>query len=103
MKSVIVLSDTHGNERIIKSLYEIMVETMASGDLNTTIRALCGYDKELLTIFETRQEDGDRYDFVWTTTGEKGDRLGRAVILDDGAKITVKDFLGFAEKVENKW
>ena len=27
---------------------------------------------------------------------------GRAV-LDDGREIRVKDFLGFAEKVENKW
>ena len=25
------------------------------------------------------------------------------VILDDGTKIQVKDFPGFAEKVENKW
>lgn len=64
--------------------YEIMLETLASGDLNATIRALSGYEKEQLTVFETRQEDTDRYDFVWTTAGEKGDRLGRAVILDDG-------------------
>lgn len=64
--------------------YEIMVETMASGDLNATVRSLCGYDKAQLTVFETRQENADRYDFVWTTAGEKGDRLGRAVILDDG-------------------
>lgn len=25
------------------------------------------------------------------------------VVLDDGIEITIKDFLGFAEKVENKW
>jgi len=30
-------------------------------------------------------------------------RFSGSVILDDGAKITEKDFLGFAEKVENKW
>lgn len=64
--------------------YEIMVETLAAGDLNATILALSGYEKDQLTVLETQQEGVDRYDFVWTTAGEKGDRLGRAVILDDG-------------------
>ena len=64
--------------------YEIMLETLASGDLNATIRALSGYEKDQLTVLETQQGDTDRYDFVWTTAGETGDRLGRAVILDDG-------------------
>ena len=64
--------------------YEIMVETLSSGDLSATIRSLCGYEKDQLTVLETRQEDADRYDFVWTTAGERGDRLGRAAILDDG-------------------
>lgn len=64
--------------------YEIMLETLSSGDLSATIRSLCGYEKDQLTILETRQGDADRYDFVWTMAGEKGDRLGRAVILDDG-------------------
>lgn len=64
--------------------YEIMLETLPSGDLSDTIQALSGYDKEQLTVLETHQGDADRYDFVWTTAGETGDRLGRAVILDDG-------------------
>jgi len=64
--------------------YEIMVETMASGNLDATIRTLSGYEKDQLTVLETGQEDVKRYEFVWTTAGEKGDRLGRAVVLDDG-------------------
>lgn len=64
--------------------YEIMLETHASGDLSATVQTLSGYEKDQLTILETRQGDADRYDFVWTTAGEQGDRLGRAVILDDG-------------------
>ena len=64
--------------------YEIMLETLSSGDLNATIRSLSGYEREHLTVFKTRQEDADRYDFVWTAAGENGERLGRAVILDDG-------------------
>ena len=64
--------------------YEILLETLASGDLDATIRTLSGYGQDQLTVLETRQYDADRYDFVWTTAGEAGDRLGRAVILDDG-------------------
>ena len=64
--------------------YEILLETLPSGDLNDTIRTISGFEKEQLTILETNQADADRYDFVWSTTGEGGERLGRAVILDDG-------------------
>lgn len=64
--------------------YEILLETLTSGDVDATIRDVSGYGKEQLTVLETRQGDADRYDFVWTMAGEKGERLGRAVILDDG-------------------
>ena len=30
-------------------------------------------------------DDADRYEFVWVSAGEKGDRLGRGVVLDDGS------------------
>lgn len=64
--------------------YEIVIETLASGDLDATVRSLCGYDKENLTIMETQWDNVTRYDFVWAAAGEKGDRLGRGVVLDDG-------------------
>lgn len=64
--------------------YEIILETLSSGDLDATIRTLSGYEKDQLTVLETKQGDTDRYDFVWITAADRGDRLGRAVILDDG-------------------
>lgn len=64
--------------------YEIVIETLSSGDMNATVQTLCGYGKDQLTILETQWEDVSRYEFVWVSTGERGDRLGRAVILDDG-------------------
>ena len=64
--------------------YEILIETVASGDLSATIRDLCGYEKDQLTVMETQNQNVSRYEFVWACAGEKGDRLGRAVILDDG-------------------
>lgn len=64
--------------------YEIRLETVSAGDLNETIRNVSGYEKDRLTVLKTDQQDLVRYDFVWTTTGEQGERLGRGVILDDG-------------------
>ena len=64
--------------------YEIMLETLSSGDLDATIRTLSGYGKEQLTVLQTSQGDAKRYEFVWSAAGENGERLGRAVILDDG-------------------
>ena len=64
--------------------YEIIIQTLEAGDLDETIRTLSGYDRDSLTVMKTRVEGADRYDFVWATAGENGERLGRAVILDDG-------------------
>lgn len=65
--------------------YEIVVETRSSGDLSGTITALTGFDPEQLTVMHTQPEGVDRYEFVWVSAGESGDRLGRAVVLDDGS------------------
>lgn len=64
--------------------YEISIETRASGDLGGTVTALTGFDPEQLTIMHTQPDGVDRYEFVWVSAGETGDRLGRAVVLDDG-------------------
>ena len=65
--------------------YEIAIETRSSGDIGGTITALTGFDPEQLTVMHTKQEAADRYEFVWVSAGENGDRLGRAVVLDDGS------------------
>lgn len=65
--------------------YEIMVETLAAGDLNRTVQTLTGYGADALTIMETSVAQINRYECVWTAVGEAGDQVGRAVILDDGS------------------
>lgn len=65
--------------------YEIYIQTMAGGDLDATVRSLSGYGRDDLTVMETSQDGLKRWEFVWTCAGEKGDRLGRAVVLDDGS------------------
>ena len=82
--TVLPVMEQDGRRMYMGQDYEIMLETLASGDLNATICSISGFEKEQLTILETRQADTDRYEFVWTTAGEGGERLGRAVILDDG-------------------
>ena len=64
--------------------YELMLDVLDAGDLSNTVRSMCGYEKENLTMIQTQQEGMERYDFVWTAVGETGERLGRGVILDDG-------------------
>ena len=64
--------------------YEILIQTRPSGDLNGMIQTISGYPKESLTVIETQNQNVTRYDFVWASAGEKGERLGRAVVLDDG-------------------
>jgi hypothetical protein len=65
--------------------YEIMVQTMEAGDLNSTLESLTGYTKDSLTVIETMTDDVRRYECVWTAAGEAGDQVGRAVIMDDGS------------------
>ena len=60
------------------------METLSAGDVNATVEHLSGYSRDNLTLMQTQQGDVDRYEFVWASTGEDGERLGRAVILDDG-------------------
>lgn len=64
--------------------YEIVIETRNGGDFNDTVQTICGYDKDDLTILTTREGEADRHEFVWASAGEEGERIGRAVILDDG-------------------
>lgn len=64
--------------------YEISVQTMTSGDLNATLEALTGFSRNNVTVMQTRNDGVDRWEFAWAAAGERGDRIGRGVILDDG-------------------
>ena len=77
--------ETDAGQLYVTDDYEISVETLAGGDLDATLQAISGRSAEELTVMETRQDGLKRYEFVWACAGEEGDRLGRAVILDDGS------------------
>lgn len=83
--------------------YEISVQILAGGDLSRTVKTLSGYERDALTVMTTQKDDLDSYTFVWACAGEQGDRVGRAVILDDGNYHYCVSILGDAEQaMENK-
>lgn len=65
--------------------YTITVQTLDSGDLDKTLRALTGYSREQLQVIKTLREKLSRYDTVFTAAGEETLQVGRVCILDDGA------------------
>ncbi|MBO7251129.1 MAG: hypothetical protein J6V25_00725 [Oscillospiraceae bacterium] len=76
--------DTEAQQIFVSEGYEIMVEKRPSGDLQGTVLQLSGYMPDKLTVLSTDQGEYRKHSFVWSCTGEQGDRLGKAVVLDDG-------------------
>lgn len=64
--------------------YEVVLQTLPSGDLNATLENLTGFSREELSVMQTRSGEVNRWEFVWAAAGEKGDRVGRGVVMDDG-------------------
>lgn len=64
--------------------YEVSVQTLSSGDLDATLGEITGFPREELTVMQTRTGDVKRWEFAWAAAGEKGERIGRGVIMDDG-------------------
>ncbi len=85
----------------LASDYEVYIQTLAAGDLNATIKTVSGYDRENLTVMETNPDGVSRYEFVWVSAGENGERLGRGVVLDDGSYHYVMTVLRDTETTEN--
>lgn len=81
--------------------YEIHIQTLEAGDLSRTVKTLSGFERDALTVMETEQDGMRRYEFVWSCAGENGDRLGRAVILDDGSYHYTMTVLRDADTTEN--
>lgn len=77
--------------------YEIILETMDSGDLDATLRTVTGFGREDLTLMKTEEENVKRYDFCWASAGESGEQAGQGVILDDGNYHYVLSVLRDAE------
>ncbi len=82
-QDVLTIAGDSGNLYLCDG-FEVTVETYSSGDLTQTVHALTGFAPDALTMLQTSVADVHRYECVWTTAGENGDAVGRAVVLDDG-------------------
>lgn len=86
--------------------YTLTVQTMGAGDLDRTLRQLTGFEKSQLTLMQTRRNDVDCYECVWTGAGEGGDQMSRAMVLDDGSfhyAVTVMAAAEDAGSLANVW
>ena len=99
-----VIENDHGRIYVCND-YEIVLQTVESGDLEETIQMVSGLSKNDITMMETGSEGIDRYEFVWAAAGEGGDRCGRAAILDDGKYHYCLSVLRYAgsEKTQVNW
>ena len=79
-----VVNTADGGRFFMCDGYDLFVQTMAAGDLSRTVKQVCGYALDKMTILESCKDGIDRYEWVWTSAGEGGDQIGRAVVLSDG-------------------
>lgn len=94
-----VLAMANGDKKLyFCNGYEIYIETFSSGNLDTTLQILTGYERSALTVMELSAEDTMRYECVWTAAAETGDMVGRTVVLDDGNYHYCLSILSVAEE-----
>ena len=73
-----------GGKLCIYEDYEIMIQTLPSGNLDATLREISGYPLSDLTVMKTTSGAHPRYDTTWAAAGEGGDQVARASVIDDG-------------------
>lgn len=101
-----VLANDTGEKLYFCDGYTLAVQTLEAGDLNKTLRSLCGYSREELTVLETKSGSHSRYDWVFTCAGEGGTQVGRGAILDDGSYhycVTVMAQEALSGSLEGDW
>lgn len=64
--------------------YTLYLQVMPAGDTRATLRSLCGYDPEKLTVLESTSGAFRRLDWVWSAVGENADVVCRGAVIDDG-------------------
>lgn len=82
--TVLPVMETENSTLYMCRDFDVIVQTLESGDLDATLRSVCGLSAEELTVITTSQGDLDSYEFVWTAAGEAGEQVCRGQILDDG-------------------
>ena len=79
-----VMADSTLGKRFTWDQNEIRLETLEAGDLARTLRMITGMDPEKLTVISQKRDGMNTWQTVWSTSGEDGILVGRALIADDG-------------------
>ena len=105
-ETVLPVMETEAGKLYICRDFEVSVQTLAGGDLDATVRTLCGFGLGDVNVLETEADGLTRYDFVWSSAGELGDQVGRAAILSDGVYhycVTAMAPEGKAKEYQEIW
>ncbi len=78
------MADGQGGELYTWEDHTLQLQTLEGGDIRRTVEAVTGFDYDALTVMASRKGDLMYYQTVWSTAGEEGTMLGRALIADDG-------------------
>lgn len=78
------MADGSGGQLYSWDGHTLQLQTLDSGDIRGTIEKLSGFSFDDLTVMQYRKDDLTYYQTVWSTAGEAGAMLGRALIADDG-------------------
>jgi len=81
-----VMEAEDGGKLYLCDGYTMTVQTLEGGNLDRTVRSLCGYDSKGVTVMQTMDGLWKRYEWVWVSAGEGGETLGKAAVLDDGVR-----------------
>lgn len=76
--------ESDGGQLYLCGDYDVMIQTLESGDLDNTVYQVSGFLPEELTLLQTASGEIDQYEFVWTSAVDEGQQIGRATVLDDG-------------------
>jgi len=79
-----VFGDETGGRLYLCDGFDLSVQTLEGGDLSRTLRQITGFSEEQLTVMKTALGDLRKYECVWAAAGEDAQKVGKAVILDDG-------------------
>ena len=102
-ETVLPVMETEAGQIYICRDFEVCVQTLPGGDLDATVRSLCGFGPGDVNVLETTADGFTRYDFVWSSAGETGDQVGRACVLSDGVWHYCVTAMASEEKAGDYW
>ena len=82
--TVLPVMETDGGSLYMCRDFDVTVQTLEGGDLESTVRTVSGQSLEDLTVIKGTEGECNSYEFVWTAAGEGGEQVCRGQILDDG-------------------